>query len=98
MIVLDASAAIEALLGTAVGRRVDDIVWGSGALVNAPHLLDVEVLQVVARLLRTRALDRADAEPAVRDLAQLDLVRHDHVDLLERARELRENATAYDGM
>ena len=38
------------------------------------------------------------AAEAIADLADLDLHRHPHLDLLTRAWELRENVTAYDAM
>ncbi len=81
-----------------MGQRVAEVVWGPGSLVNAPHLLDVEVAQVVGRLVRSRKLTLAEAEGVVTDLGELDLLRHEHVDLLERVLELHANATAYDGV
>jgi predicted nucleic acid-binding protein len=38
------------------------------------------------------------AAEAIADLADLDLHRHAHLDLLTRAWKLRENVTAYDAM
>ena len=38
------------------------------------------------------------AAEAIADLADFDLHRHAHVDLLTRAWKLRENVTAYDAM
>jgi predicted nucleic acid-binding protein len=38
------------------------------------------------------------AAEAILDLADLDLHRHAHLDLLTRAWKLRENVTAYDAM
>ena len=38
------------------------------------------------------------AAEAIADLADLDLHRHPHLDLLGRAWKLRENVTAYDAM
>jgi predicted nucleic acid-binding protein len=38
------------------------------------------------------------AAEAIADLADLDLHRHPHLDLLTRAWRLRENVTAYDAM
>ena len=50
MIVLDASAAVELLLGTPVGARVAGLIESDALL--APELLDVEVVSAVARLVR----------------------------------------------
>jgi len=50
MIVLDASAAIELLLGTG-GRRIADESRPRTKTLHAPHLLDVEVAQVLRRFV-----------------------------------------------
>jgi predicted nucleic acid-binding protein len=97
--VLDASAAIEVLLDTELGRRVEARVWGDArSIPNAPHLLDVEVTQVLRRLVRARRLSFDFAETLLADLRSFDLIRHPHGDLLDRALELADNVTAYDGM
>jgi predicted nucleic acid-binding protein len=99
VIVLDASAVIEVLLDTDLGRRIEQQVWGDlRRTPNAPHLLDVEVMQVVGRLVRSKHLEADAAAAIVDDLRNLDLVRHSHVDLLDRVLEPRSNLTAYDGV
>lgn len=98
MIVMDASAVLELLLGTAPGRRVAAHLSASDQTLHAPALVDVEVLHVLRRLTRSRALTPAEAETALTDLAALDLERHDHQPLLRRAWELRANVTAYDAV
>jgi predicted nucleic acid-binding protein len=100
MIVLDASAIAELLLQTALGTRVearlfradDDDDW------HAPHLVDVEVLSALRRLVRTKVINSRRAAEAIDDLAALPIVRHGHVDLVPRAWELRQNLTAYDAI
>lgn len=96
MIVLDASAVIELLLQTARGRRIEARIFEGSELLNAPHLVDTEVLQVMRRLVIGRELTLAAADAAVRDLADLDLVRHGHEELAGRVWELRRNLGAYD--
>ena len=49
MIVLDASAAIEWLLQTAVGARVEHRIFSKAETLHAPHLIDIEVAQVLRR-------------------------------------------------
>ncbi len=61
-------------------------------------LVDVEVTPALRRLVRARELSPDRAAEALADLADLDLHRHAHVDLLGRAWKLRENVTAYDAM
>lgn len=96
MIVLDASAAIELLLATDLGHRVEQAVFATDELVNAPHLLDAEVAQVLVRLLRKKQMLPDQVAACLADLRELSIIRHAHVDLLERMVELGANATAYD--
>lgn len=96
MIVLDASAAIELLLGTPAGALVAERLFDPGESLHAPELLDLEVAQVLRRYERARILDAARAAAALHDLADLPLERYSHRLLLPRAWELRANLTIYD--
>lgn len=98
MIVIDASALLEFLLQTPLGRRVESRLFRDEDELHAPHLVDVEVVQGLRRLVRTGDVSARRAEDAIADLADLDLHRHDHVDFLERAWRLRDTITAYDAM
>lgn len=64
--------------------------------MHAPHLLDVEVAQVLGRFKRRGVLRSEDVDLAVEDFLLLRIRRHAHTALLPRVRELSENATAYD--
>ncbi|MBL8729543.1 MAG: type II toxin-antitoxin system VapC family toxin [Planctomycetes bacterium] len=86
---------VELLVDTEAGRRVGDQVWAVASR-HAPHLLDVEVVQVVRRFVQSKQLTRVRGELAIEDLAALPLPRHAHVGLLDRVFELRDNLTAYD--
>lgn len=96
MIVVDASAVIELLLGTALGKRLEARLFEGEELLNAPHLVDTEVLQVMRRLVLGKQLTAAQVDTAVNDLGALDVVRHGHEDLRGRVWELRHNLSAYD--
>jgi predicted nucleic acid-binding protein len=96
VIVLDASAVIELLLQTDTGRRVARRIAPRSQGLHAPHLVDVEVLQVLRRYEAHGALSPQRAAEAVADLAQVDLRRHPHDVLLSRIWELRASVTAYD--
>jgi predicted nucleic acid-binding protein len=96
--VVDASALLEFLLQTALGTRVEARLFRDRDELHAPHLADVEVTQGLRRLVRAGEVSPARAAEALADLADLDLHRHRHVDLLTRAWKLRENVTAYDAM
>lgn len=98
MIVADASALLEFLLQTPLGARVEVRLFRDDDELHVPHLVDVELTQALRRLVRTREVSSRRAEDALADLADLDLHRHSHVDVLGRAWALRENVTAYDAM
>ena len=98
MIVVDASAILELLLRTPLGSRVETRLFQDGGDLHAPHLLDVEVVQALRRLVRGGDLTRARAEEAIADLDDLNLRRYGHTQLIGRAWELRNNVTAYDAM
>ena len=98
MIVVDASALIEFLLQTALGRKVEARLLRDDDEWHAPHLIDIEVTQVLRRLVRAGELSADRANEAITDLADVDLHRHAHLDLLTRVWKLRENVTAYDAV
>lgn len=93
---LDASAAVELLLGTPPGARIAQRLVGDGDPVQAPHLLDVEVASALRRAVARRLLDATRAAEALDDLADLAVVRYPHGPLLGRMWELRAKLSAYD--
>ncbi|HXW04391.1 MAG TPA: type II toxin-antitoxin system VapC family toxin [Vicinamibacterales bacterium] len=98
MIVIDASALLEFLLQTPLGIRVEARLFRERDEFHSPHLVDVEITQGLRRLVRAGEVSPDRAAEAIADLADLDLHRHAHLDLLMRAWKLREDITAYDGM
>jgi predicted nucleic acid-binding protein len=98
MMVLDASAVLELLLGTQAGRSVATRIEDPAISLHAPHLLDVEVMQALRRYVRERELTPKDAVAAIEDLRALDIERHAHEPLLDRVWKLRNNLTAYDAV
>ena len=96
MIVLDASAVIELLLGTRVGAVVARRIAPFGESLHVPHLIDLEVAQALRRDARSGQMSEGRAAEALEDLADLDLSRYPHDVLLSRIWALRRNATAYD--
>jgi predicted nucleic acid-binding protein len=95
MIVLDASVVIEVLLQSDIGRSVEDRLFG-GQVLNAPHLLDLEVAQVLRRHVLQGVLEPARAEGALEDFQDFRIERYAHHLFLGRIWALRENVTAYD--
>ena len=98
MIVLDASALVELVAGTAMGRVVAARIADATIGLHVPHLADVEVTQALRRYVRDGDLDALDAEAALDTLRALDLQRHAHEPLLPRVWELRNNLSAYDAV
>lgn len=96
MIVLDASAAIELLLRTARGERVEALIQDSDVTLHAPYLLDVEVTQVLRRLSRAGILTTRRAALALETLGELRITRYDHTLVLKRVWALRDTLSAYD--
>ena len=98
MIVLDASALLELLLGTKRGRFVAGRVADPALGLHVPHLVDVEIAQALRRYVRQGELQPEEAFSALQDLRALDLERHAHEPLLDRVWALRANLTAYDAV
>jgi len=64
--------------------------------LHAPHLLDLEVVQVLRRYAASGALSGERALLALQDLSALDLERYPHEPLLGRIWQLRKKMSAYD--
>lgn len=95
MLVIDASAAVDVLLGTARAPALRTVLAGEHDL-HAPALVDLELVSVVRRWLRDEALTLEQADRAVDELGQLALVRHAHAPLRERIWALRDRCSPYD--
>jgi predicted nucleic acid-binding protein len=98
MIVLDASATIDWLLQTAVGREIEERIYSRGESLHAPHLLDIEVAQVLRRLVREGSVSAPRADQAIQDLLDLRVTRYPHFVFLPRIWRLRDNFSAYDAV
>jgi predicted nucleic acid-binding protein len=97
LIVIDASALLEILLRT---QRADPLM--ARALdpcerLHAPHLLDIEITQVLRRLVQRKELTLSRAEQAFEDLSAIVVERHEHRPLVPRIWQLRDSLSAYDG-
>jgi predicted nucleic acid-binding protein len=96
MIVLDASAAVDWLLQTSAGQRIENRIYSRNETLHAPHLLDLEVTQVLRRLVQQGVVRERRADEAIRDLLDLRVNRYAHFVLLPRIWQLRHNFSAYD--
>jgi predicted nucleic acid-binding protein len=97
LIVLDASAAIDWLLHTPAGIKVDQRIFSRSESVHVPHVLDLEVAQVLRRFVRDGSLSSGRAGAALQDLMDVRFTRYPHWRLLPRIWQMRHNLTAYDG-
>ncbi len=96
MIVLDASAVIDWLLQTSAGLTIEKRIYSRNESLHAPHLLDLEVTQVLRRLAQQGVIPVRRADEAVSDLLDLRITRYPHLVLLPRIWQLRHNFSAYD--
>lgn len=96
MIVVDASAILEVLLRTPAAAAAAARLLDPRETLHAPHLIDVEVAQVLRRYAASNAVDAARGRAALADLADFPLTRYPHGLLLPRVWELRADLTAYD--
>lgn len=96
MIVIDASALIEALLGTEIGLEILDRCAGSD--LHAPHLIDLEVSNVLRRMVRRGVVPPAQGSAVVESFASSFVERWDHREFLVRAWQLRDQLSSYDAV
>jgi predicted nucleic acid-binding protein len=91
VIVLDASAALMALLNDGHARQL----VGSEVL-HVPHVIDSEIAGGLRRQVRTRHLDADEGRRVLQTWSAMGVSRFAITGLLDRIWELRDNLTAYD--
>jgi predicted nucleic acid-binding protein len=91
VIVVDASAAVSALLNAGPARQAL-----AQEQVHVPHLIDAEVANALRRGAATSRIEPGDAWTALDRWSRLGMSRYAVFPLLERVWELRENLSAYD--
>ena len=96
MIVLDASTVLEVLLRSQAGLKIEKRIFSPPESLFAPHLLDLEVVQVLRRYCASGEIDSERGNEAIEDLKDLPIKRYPHEIFLHRIWELRHNMTAYD--
>ena len=93
MIVLDASAMLEQLLSTSKGQQVREQFLVEGESFHVPHVLDLEVTQVLRRYSHSHLLTDHRAAQAIEDFLDFPLIRYSHEPFLSRIWELVEKFT-----
>lgn len=96
MIVLDASVVLELLLNGPGAGAAGERVFDGAETLHAPHLLDLEVAQVIRRYWRAGEVTAVRGKQALEDLVDLPIQRYSHEPLIQRIWTLRQNVTAYD--
>lgn len=96
MIVVDASILLEVFLRTPLANAIEAKIFDSRETLHAPHLIDVEVAQVIRRYAANGDIESDRGSAALTDLGDLPLQRYSHSLLLPRIWALRYNLTAYD--
>lgn len=96
MIVADASAIVAAITGgDDRAERVRERLAIADGLA-APHLIDLEFVQALRRLVRLGRLSVDRAGDGLENLASLPLDRFPHEPFIDRIWELRDRLSAYD--
>lgn len=95
MIVVDTSAVLDVLTGRPVNAALGARLIDDGDL-HAPHLIDIEMLHALRRLVHTGQLPLDRATEVRSDFRDLTLTRYPHEPLADRIWSLRHNVTAYD--
>lgn len=98
MIVVDSSLILEVLLRTQVAPQIEERIFSPAETLHAPHLLDLEVAQVLRRYCASGGIKPERGWEAVVDLADLPITRYPHEIFIFRIWELRHNMTAYDAV
>lgn len=81
---------------TPAARRVSQVIFAANESLYAPHLIDLEVAQVLRRYARSAVISPERGAEALRDLAEFPITRYPHCELLPRIWEMRHHVTAYD--
>jgi predicted nucleic acid-binding protein len=95
-LVIDASALVEALLGTRLGVEVRTRMRGH--VLHAPAHLDAEVLSALGRLHRAQEIQQSVVADALEQLAAAPITRHPLAALITGAWKRRANQRLVDAL
>jgi predicted nucleic acid-binding protein len=94
--VIDCSAMVELLIaGTQAGEAIADRLAAEES-VNAPYVLDGEVVSALLGLTRGQKVTERQADAALRNYQAFPVDRHDVLPLWPRIKILYANLSAYD--
>jgi predicted nucleic acid-binding protein len=95
LIVTDASVLVDFLLNSAAHPAIPTLIESQEALA-APAVVDIEVAQVLRRLLFARTISPTLADEALGDFLALRIDRYAATEMLPRIWGLKNNISAYD--
>lgn len=95
ILVVDASIVVD-LLARFRPRPLEAMLWADDAVLAAPELLDVEVLNALRKLDQTGAIPPGRSAGLPAQLRALRIRKYGHDNLLDGIWALRANVTAYD--
>jgi predicted nucleic acid-binding protein len=98
MKVLDASVLVEYLTDGSEGEEVRRRLRANPGWLWAPAVIDAEVGHALRGVVRSGSLTAKAARTALDDLMEMRLERVSHRFLSDRAWELRNNLSFYDGL
>ncbi len=96
MIVVDASIVLEVLLRTDAAKEIERRIFYRKETLHAPHLIDLEVAQVIRRYMSAGNMTSGRGLEAILDFLDFPVTRYSHEIFLPRIWELRGIMTAYD--
>jgi predicted nucleic acid-binding protein len=75
---------------------VNRFIFAANETLHAPHLIDLEIAQVLRRYVRSAVISPERGAEALSDLLDFPLTRYPHFVLLTRIWQMRYGLTAYD--
>lgn len=75
---------------------MSNFLFAKNQTLHAPHLIDLEVAQVLRRYERSGVISAQRGAEALTDLLDFPLTRYPHFVLLDRIGQMRHGLTAYD--
>ena len=94
MIVLDACAALDWLLQTPAGRRIEERIFSGRESLHAPHFIDVDIARALRRLENTGKISYPRINQAFEDWMDVRITRYPHDVFLPEIWQYRHNYSA----
>ena len=75
---------------------MDRFLFAPNETLHAPHVIDLEIAQVLRRYVRSAVISAERGAEALTDLVEFPMTRYPHFVLLMRIWQMRHGLTAYD--